>query len=292
MEHLLPDRFSSSITSAGLRGKLKKVPSFRSLVLLHGYAFLFCYVFAVQAGVPLPSDPLVLIMGASVGDGHYSFPVALAVIVSAALLGDLLWYELGRWRGRSILKLLCRFALEPDTCVRQTELGFMKRGAWTLLFTKFIPGTSLVSTPLAGAIKMPRWRFLVADAAGATLWSSAYLTVGFLFHREVDKVIVFLGLFGRRATLVIAVLVGAFIAWRYFQRVRFRRQLRINRITPREVYAILEIHPPPIIVDLRSLAEVERTGQKILTARVLRPAELRTHFADIPPDREVILYCT
>ncbi len=228
------------------------MPSFRSLVLLHGYAFLFCYVFAVQAGMPLPSDPLVLIMGASVGDGHYSFPVALAVTVSAALLGDLLWYELGRWRGRSILKLLCRFALEPDTCVRQTELGFMKRGAWTLLFTKFVPGTSLISTPLAGAIKMPRWRFLVADAAGATLWSTAYLTLGFLFHHEVDKVILFLGLFGRRATLVIALLLAAFISWRYFQRVRFRRQLRINRITPREVYAILDTHPPPIIVDLRS----------------------------------------
>lgn len=268
------------------------MPFFRSLLLRHGYLFLFCYIFAVQAGVPLPSDPLVLIVGASIGDGQHSFLSALGVAVAAALLGDLLWYELGRWRGRSVLKLLCKFALEPDTCVRQTELGFMKRGAWTLLFTKFVPGTSLISTPLAGAIKMPRWRFLIADVAGAAFWSSAYLIIGIVFHRQIDKVIVFLGLFGRRAGVTIALLLAAFVAWRYFQRIRFRRQLRINRITPREVYAFMGTDPPPIIVDLRSPAEVERTGQKILTARVLRPAEIRAHFSEIPEHREVILYCT
>ncbi len=268
------------------------MPSFRSLVLLHGYSFLFCYVFAVQAGVPIPSDPVLLIMGASVGDGHYSFKIAFVVTIAAALLGDLLWYELGRWRGRSVLQLLCKFSLEPDTCVRKTELGFMKRGAWTLLFTKFIPGTSLLSTPLAGAIKMPRWRFLLADAAGSALWSTAYLVAGAVFHRQIDRVIILLGLFGRRAGFILALLFGAFILWRYFQRVRFRRQLRINRMSAQEAYSMMSSDPPPIIVDLRTPAEVERTGQKILGAQVLRPAELRTHFQEIPRDREVILYCT
>ena len=268
------------------------MPSFRSLLLLHGYAFVFFYVFAVQAGAPLPSDPLLLIMGASVGDGHYSFWLALILIVIAAMCGDIVWYELGRWRGRSVLKLLCKFSLEPDTCVRQTELGFMKRGAWTLLFTKFVPGTSLLSTPLAGAIRMPRWRFLLADAGGATLWASAYLLVGVLFHREIDKVIILLGLFGRRAGLVLALLVCAFILWRYSQRVRFRRQLRINRLDPLDVHAMMNSDNPPVIVDLRAPSEVENTGRKILGAHVLRPVQLRAHFEEIPHDREVILYCT
>ncbi len=274
------------------RGKLEKVPSFRSLVLLHGYAFLFCYVFAVQAGVPIPSDPVLLIMGAAVGDGHYSLWLALVVAVSAALLGDLIWYELGRWRGRSVLKLLCKFSLEPDICVRKAELGYMKRGAWTLLFTKFVPGTSLISIPLAGATRMPRWRFLLADAAGAGLWSMAYLVTGVVLHRQIDRTIILLGLFGQRAGFVVALLLGAFLLWRYFQRVRFRRQLRINRMSPAEVYSMMSSDSPPVIVDLRSPAEVERTGQKIIGARVLRPAELRKHFEEIPRDREVILYCT
>ena len=268
------------------------MPSFRSLILLHGYAFLFCYVFAVQAGVPVPADPVLLIMGALVGDGHYSFVVALLLVLTAALAGDLLWYELGRWRGRSVLKLLCKYSLEPDTCVRKTELGFMKRGAWTLLFTKFVPGSSLISTPLAGAIKMPRWRFLLADGLGTALWSTAYLATGVLFHREIDRMILLLGLFGRRAGLILILLLGSFILWRYFQRLRFRRRLRIDRVSPEEAYSMMGSDAPPMIVDLRSPAEVEKTGQKIISAQVLRPAELRAHFEEIPRGREVILYCT
>jgi membrane protein DedA with SNARE-associated domain len=273
-------------------GKLEQMFSFRSLVLLHGYAFLFCYIFAVQAGVPIPSDPMLLIMGASVGDRRYSFWLALVVTVSAALLGDSIWYELGRRRGRSVLKLLCRFSLEPDTCVRQTEMSYMKRGAWTLLFTKFVPGTSLLSIPLAGAIKMPRWRFLLADLAGAALWSASYLLLGALFHREVDKVVAAVGLFGRRAGFVLAFLASAFVLWRYLQRTRFRRQLRINRVSPADVYSMMNNEPPPLIVDLRSPLEIDRTGQKIAGAQVLRPSELRAHFEEIPNDRAVILYCT
>lgn len=268
------------------------MPSFRSLILHHGYAFLFCYVFAVQAGVPVPSDPVLLIMGAAVGEGRYSFGIALLVIVTAALLGDLFWYELGRFRGRSVLALLCRFALEPDTCVRKTEVGFMKRGAWSLLFVKFVPGMSLISMPLAGTMKMPRWRFLLADAVGSALWCTAYLSVGALFRRQVNDVIVALGLFGRRAGFVVAVLLALYITWRYFQRWRFRRQLRINRVTPEEAFSMLDADPPALLVDLRNPKEIENTGFKIRGAQVLRPAELRSHFQDLPKDREVILYCT
>lgn len=268
------------------------MPSFRALVLLHGYAFLFCYVLAVQAGVPMPSDPVLLIMGASVGDGRYSFVIALLTGVSAALLGDLWWYELGRLRGRSILTLLCKFSIEPDTCVRKTELGFMKRGAWTLLFVKFIPGMSLISTPLAGAMKMPRWRFLLADAAGATLWCTAYLSAGAIFRHQIDELIVALGLFGRRAGVVLALLLALFVGWRFLQRWRFRRQLRINRGSPAEAYEMLLGHTPVTMVDLRSPAEIESTGLKIQGARIMRPAELRAHFQELPPGHEVILYCT
>ena len=266
--------------------------SFRSLILHHGYAFLFCYILAVQAGVPVPSDPVLLIMGAAVGDGRYSFGLALIVTVTAALLGDLFWYELGRLRGRSILTLLCKFALEPDTCVRKTEIDFMRRGAWSLLFMKFVPGMSLISTPLAGTMKMPRWRFLLADAAGSALWCTAYLSAGVLFRHQINEVILRLGLFGRRAGFVLSLLLAGYVAWRYLQRWRFRRQLRINRVSPEEAYSMMNSEEPVLMVDLRSPRAIEKAGLKIRNAQVLRPAELRSHFQDIPGNREVILYCT
>ncbi len=266
--------------------------SFRSLVLVHGYAFLFCYVFSVQVGVPLPADPIVLMMGALIGDGRYSFGVVFLVIVAAGLCGDLLWYELGRLKGRSILSLLCKLSLEPDTCVRKAETDFMKRGASTLLFTKFVPGMSLIATPLAGAIRMPRARFLLADAGGIGLWAASYLVAGVVFRHQINDLIILLGLFGRRAGLVLALLLAAFICWKYFQRRRFRRQLHINRISPQQAFELMNSGASLTVVDLRTPADIEGSGLKIKGARIVRPAELRSKSHEIPDSFETILYCT
>ncbi len=266
--------------------------SLRSLLLKHGYAFLFGYVFAVQAGVPIPADPLLLIMGALGGDGHYSIWMSLVGAALSAMAGDAIWYELGRRRGSVVLGILCKLSLEPDSCIRKTESGFAKRGAWTLVFAKFIPGMSLVSMPVAGAIRMPRYRFLLADAAGCFLWCGAYLTIGTLFHRQVDAIVSALGLFGRRAGLIALVLIAAYIGFRYLQRVLFLRQLRINRIAPEDAFALINSGSPAMVVDLRHPAEVARSGLKIAGALLLRPEELRARSGEIPAEHEIILYCT
>jgi membrane protein DedA with SNARE-associated domain/rhodanese-related sulfurtransferase len=264
----------------------------RNLLLSHGYAFLVAYVFAVQAGLPIPADPLLLIMGAFAGDGRYSLWLSLLSALLAALVADYVWYELGRLRGRKVLALLCKFSLEKDICVQRTESQFLRRGAWTLLFAKFVPGISLLSVPLAGATRMPRWQFFLADMAGCALWSITYLAVGMVFHRQVDEIIVWLGLFGQRAGAIVALLIAAYIAFKLLQRWRFRRELRINRVTAERALEILEdSEEQTLIVDLRHPKEIEQEGFKIAGALILRPDDLQTR-DKIPANQEVILYCS
>jgi membrane protein DedA with SNARE-associated domain/rhodanese-related sulfurtransferase len=265
--------------------------SFRNLLLRHGYAFLSGYVLAVQAGLPIPADPLLLIMGALVADRFYSFRMSLVSAVLASLVGDCIWYELGRLRGRRVLALLCKFSLEKDTCVQKTESQFLRRGAWTLLFAKFVPGVSLLSVPMAGATRMPRWRFLLADTAGCALWSTAYLSAGVLFHRQVNQLIVWLGLVGQRAGVIVALLIAAYIGFKLLQRWRFRRELRINRVSPERALELMEAAEQVIMVDLRHPKEIEQEGFKIAGALILRPEDLRTP-DKIPTSQEVILYCS
>jgi membrane protein DedA with SNARE-associated domain len=268
------------------------MPPFRSLLLRHGYAFLFTYVFVVQAGIPVPADPLLLIMGALVGDARYSLWVSALGAIVAALAGDSIWYEVGRARGRSVLSVVCKLSLEPDACVRKTELRFRRHGAWTLLIAKFVPGMSLVSMPLAGVIHMRRWRFLLADAAGCAIWVFSYLLLGRLFHREVDAVVGTLGLYGRRAGQIVLIIIAAYLAFKYLQRWRFRRQLRINRVSPLEALDLIGAGHPVTIVDLRNPAEIREMGSKIAGARILRPDDLRSRSHEIPEAHEVILYCS
>ncbi|MGI9072625.1 MAG: VTT domain-containing protein [Bryobacteraceae bacterium] len=266
--------------------------SFHDLLLRHGYLLLSVYMLAVGVGLPIPADPLLLLMGAMVGNQDYSLFKSLLAAVIPALIGDMVWYQVGRLRGRSVLGFLCKLTLEPDTCVRKTEGTFAKRGASALLFAKFVPGISLMSVSLAGISRMQIWRFLLADAAGCTLWASTYLLLGRVFYRQVDAVMVLLGLFGRSAGLVVAALIGLYIGAKYLERRRFLRKLRINRITASEVRDLLEGGRAMTIVDLRHPAEVERAGMKIAGALVLRPDELRSRSHEIPRDQQIILYCT
>ena len=62
---------------------------------------------------------LLLAAGALAGLGGMNLLIAWIVAILAALIGDSIWFGLGRWRGSSILDLLCRIALEPDTCVQK-----------------------------------------------------------------------------------------------------------------------------------------------------------------------------
>jgi membrane protein DedA with SNARE-associated domain len=96
----------------------------------------------------------------------------LVLGVVASLMGDPVWYQLGRSRGHKVLKLLCKLSLEPDSCVRRTENLFARHGDRALLLAKFIPGFGVAIPPMAGPQQYPRPR----PAAGA-YWQ-AQATVG------------------------------------------------------------------------------------------------------------------
>src|SRR5512133_521169 len=94
----------------------------------HGLLALWLGVFAEQVGAPIPAMPLLMLAGvASASDAVFAVK-ALAVATLASMLADLVWYYAGRRFGRRVLALLCRISISPDSCVRQSELSFARRG--------------------------------------------------------------------------------------------------------------------------------------------------------------------
>ena len=261
-------------------------------LLEHGYAVLFALVFAEQIGLPLPAIPILLATGAMAGTGHFSFTLALLVAVLAALLADCIWYQLGRYRGHSVLNLLCRISLEPDSCVRRTEDVFARHGASTLLFAKFVPGLNVVAPPLAGMLRMRPSRFLVSDGLGAIFWVGAFAGAGYLFAPQLERVAAHAAQMG---AWLLALLLGSlvvFLGWKYVQRQRFLRELRMARIRPEELMQKLKAGEEMVIVDLRHLITFEADGEKVPGALHVPPAELDARHQEIPRDRDVVLYCT
>src|SRR4051794_23845035 len=149
-----------------------------AILATYGYAALFGCVLAEQLGVPLPAAPVLLAAGALAGLGKLNLALAFLLAVLASLIGDTVWYYLGRTRGTAVLRLICKISLEPDACVRKTSATYSKHRTLWLLFAKFIPGVSTIAPPMAGIYRVSLLRFIAMDGGGACLWAGVYLLVG------------------------------------------------------------------------------------------------------------------
>lgn len=261
-------------------------------LLRHPYGVLWLIVATEQLGVPIPAAPALLAAGALVGMDKLGLLSALLLAISACLVSDLIWYEAGRRRGGSILSLLCRLSLEPDSCVRRTEDTFTRHGASTLLFAKFVPGLNTVATPLAGVSGMKRHRFLVFDAAGAALWAGSYLAVGYLFSDQLEAAAQLALRLGGGLVAILAATLALYLAWKYAQRRRFLRSLRVARISPEELKQRLDRGEDVVVVDLRHSLDFDADPDRIPAALHMTPAELEKRRDEIPRGRDVVLYCT
>ena len=256
----------------------------------HGYALLFAWVLAEQSAIPLPSAPLLLAAGALIRAGRLGMLPAILCCLIAALIADGIWFELGRHRGRQVLRLVCRLSLEPDSCVRQTENAFLKYGLRSLLVSKFIPGLNAVAAPLAGNSRTPYLRFALYDAAGASIWSASYLIVGYLFSQQLETIVGYASSMGSNLVLLIGALFGIWIGWKFLQRRSFLRQLQVARITPTELWQRLTAGEELFIVDLR--VGLGEEPALIPGAVRISPEELAVRSQEVPRDREIILFCT
>jgi rhodanese-related sulfurtransferase len=92
------------------------------------------------------------------------------------------------------------------------------------------------------------------------------------------------------------VLLGAalafYISYKFVARQKFLRQLRISRISPKELKEKLDAGEVLTIVDLRHSVDFEADPETIPGAFRIDASELQQTDERLPRDREVILYCT
>lgn len=257
----------------------------------HGYAVLFVWVLAETIGFPLPSAPLFIAAGALAGMGHMRLPICIGLGVCAALLSDVFWYSMGRRNGGRILSWLCRISLAPDYCVRKAEVLFARYGERSLLVTKFIPGLSAVTTPLAGIIRMRLSRFLLFDTLGAIIWVGSFTGFGYVFSEQLDDAILYALRFGNTVFMFLAGGLAIYILQKYALRRRFLRQLFNARITPVQLKQKIDAGEDILILDVRHALDFEADPYIIPGALHLPLESLKQH-PDVPRDREVVLYCT
>jgi len=252
---------------------------------------VFLTVLAEQAGVPIPAIPVLLAAGAVAGDGQANLSVLTGLSVVACLLGDMVWFELGRHRGRQALSLLCRISLEPDACVRRTENLFITHGIRALILAKFIPGLSTLAPALAGLFKVSLGRFFFFNGVGSLLWSASFILLGYVFSDQIGYIGELAMQFGTTAVSIFAVSLGGYLLYKYLHRQKLLRELRVARITPTELKQLMDDGHQSVVVDLRDILNHMADPYTIPGALRISPEQLEQRHHDIPRDRDVILFC-
>lgn len=147
------------------------------------YALLFLIVF-VETGVVvmpfLPGDSLLFVVGALCGAGVMNLPLAMAVLLVAAILGDQCNYTIGRRIGPKV------FQWEQSRFFNKRAFDaahefYERHGGITIVLARFMPFIRTFAPFVAGVAAMSRTRFTAYNVGGAVLWVVGLTLAGYLF---------------------------------------------------------------------------------------------------------------
>ncbi|MCG2585909.1 VTT domain-containing protein [Massilia sp. TS11] len=263
---------------------------FAPLLQQYGYVIVFIAVMLEQAGLPVPAYPVLIVAGAlAVGGDLHWLPIML-LCLAGSLFSDYFWFAAGRRFGKRILKVLCKISLSPDYCVGQTEDHFGRFGPKALIVAKFIPGFNTVAPPLVGAMGTPAPHFIGYTMLGSLLWGGSAVAIGMYFHASVDGVIDLLSTMGSTALAVLLVLLLIFVAIKYVDRRRFRKELDIERITMKELARLIADGEQPLLLDARSDTALQFEAP-IPGAHIYNKSAPEL-LAGLDKERHIVVYCS
>jgi len=178
------------------------------------YALLFLIIF-VETGVVvmpfLPGDSLLFVVGTLCGAGLMSLPLAMALLVLAAVLGDQVNYSIGRYFGPKVFKWEKSRLFNRDA-FNQAHAFYERFGGITIIIARFMPFIRTFAPFVAGVAEMTRSKFTAWNIGGALLWVLGIVTAGYFLgslpwvKANLDKII--------WALILVPGLIVIFGAWK------------------------------------------------------------------------------
>ena len=265
----------------------------------HGYAVTSIVLFVTCCGLPLPVSVVLLTAGAAAHGGSLNLGVVMLCAWGSALLGDTLMYFGGRSTGWWLLAGICKFSMNPESCIFGSARSFYRRGSRTLLFAKFVPGLATVAAALAGSLNMRLRRFLTLDGLGVLLYTGGWTLTGFLFAPFLRNLINGVERFGHITAATVGAIVVLYVLWLVLSSLRDSRFSEIEKIAAADLYERMRTLTSDrlvIIADVRSHGYYDPGMQRIKNSIRVEPSRLKEEVdalrAFMQPECEIYLYCS
>jgi membrane protein DedA with SNARE-associated domain len=178
------------------------------LVTNFGYIIVAVFILLECAGFPVPGETALLVAAGFAGAGKLSISVVIIIAASAAILGDAGGYWLGRLLGRGFVERFGRYVGLSEKKMKILEGFFVRHGAVTVFFGRFVGVLRTYSALFAGISRMPYVTFTIFNAMGGIVWALIFGLIGYLFGQNLDEVEHLVRVFGWGALLGLAI-IGA-----------------------------------------------------------------------------------
>ena len=135
-------------------------------------------------GLVIPATALLMLVGGLIGSGSLAATPIIIWGIAGAVLGDAISYYIGRLLGPKIVR--CWPLNTQRRAVARARYFFYKYGMLTIFAGRFLGPLRSVVPSVAGVMRMPHWRFQMANLASAIVWIPAMLLPGYLAGRSVE----------------------------------------------------------------------------------------------------------
>lgn len=183
------------------------VDLFQHLLATYGYLVVALIIMVEGMGIPLPGETILLLGAAYAGSGRLDIRGVILVAALGAIVGDNLGYLIGRRGGRALLSRYGHVFRLDGSHLARAEDFYVRHGAKTVFFARFVAVLRTLSSLLAGANRMPYRRFVLWNAAGGTVWAVVIGSLGAAFGSQWPRIAHRIGRIGLFLALAVAALL-------------------------------------------------------------------------------------
>ena len=178
---------------------LETIPGFAVCIIVG------LFVMIESLGIPFPAETILIAVVGLVSQHALHVPVIWIGIAAAAaaIIGDSIGFAIGHKWGRPLFGWLGRKFPKhfgPDH-LAYAERVFQRWGMVAVFFGRFVALLRTFSGPIAGTLKMPYHKFLIANVAGGVVWAGTITSVIYFVGEAADKY------FGKFSWIVLAIAV-------------------------------------------------------------------------------------
>jgi membrane protein DedA with SNARE-associated domain/membrane-associated phospholipid phosphatase len=186
----------------------------------YGYVLVAVFLVIEAAGVPIPGETALVTAAALAGRGTLSIVGVIVAGCVGTIIGGHAGYWLGVRGGHAAAKKHGKWIGLNEARLAQTHRFFEHHGSKTLALGRFVAFLRSFIGIFAGISGMPLRTFALYNAMGGVIWVLTFSILGYVFGRNLPRLIHYIGRVSLLLAILIALVAGLVFLWRWFDRNR------------------------------------------------------------------------